>query len=68
MQPDDIPFPMQHKDLITRVGNHWGDNTFIVLMGDDSVRRMRRNMTPATLQSLITRDGGELFDEKDWQP
>jgi hypothetical protein len=68
MQPDDIPFQMGQPGLINRVGNHWGDNTFDALMGSGTVRRMRRDMTQQTLQALITRNGGEIVNDIDWEP
>jgi DNA-directed RNA polymerase subunit RPC12/RpoP len=68
MNPADVGFEMQQKDLLDRVANPWGDNTFNALMGDGAVRRMRRTMMPLTLQALITRDGGDRIADEDWQP
>jgi hypothetical protein len=68
MQPDDIPFQKGQPGLINRVGNHWADNTFDAVMGDGAIRRMRRDMTQQTLEALITRDGGEIVNPKDWEP
>jgi hypothetical protein len=68
MQPDDIPFQKGQPGLINRVGNHWADDTFDAVMGDGAIRRMRRDMTQQTLEALITRDGAEIVNDKDWRP
>ncbi len=68
MKPDDIPFQLGQKDLINRVGNHWGDGAFHACMGDGAVRRVRRTLTAQTLEALVTRAGGEPFDDRDWEP
>jgi hypothetical protein len=59
---------MGDPNLVARVGNHWGDNTFDAVMADAMHRRMRCNMTQKTLQDLVTRDGGEKVKAIDWQP
>jgi hypothetical protein len=68
MKPEDIPFRKGQQDLPNRLGNHWGDDCFNAMMGDASVRRMRRSLAPLTLEGLITRAGGEVVDERDWEP
>ena len=68
MQPVDSHFNMGDPGLINRLGNHWGDGTFDAVMADASHRRMRRTMPWQTLQALITRDGNEKINAKDWQP
>jgi hypothetical protein len=66
MAPDDIPFQMnQPKQMLDRIGNHWGDDTFVAALCDGIVRRLRRSMPPMTLQALITRSGGEVLNPDD---
>jgi hypothetical protein len=68
MEPRDIPFQMGQFNLLPHLGNHWGDDTFQAAMIAGNVRTMRRTMTPQTLQALITRNGGEIVNDKDWEP
>ena len=65
MRPDDIPFQMGERDLLKRVGNHWDDDTFQVVLCDGVARSMRRTIPTLTLQAFITRNGGEV-NVGDW--
>src|SRR5207249_2845857 len=62
MQPDDIPFQMGDPTLSSRVGNYWGNNTFIAAFADGTVRDLRRSMPAQTLQAFVTRNGGEVVN------
>jgi DNA-directed RNA polymerase subunit RPC12/RpoP len=66
MKPEDIPFRMnQGKQMLDRLGNHWGDDLLVVSYCDGTVRRLRRSIPPMTLQALITRAGGEVINIDD---
>ena len=60
MKPEDIPFEVSPKGFsLASLGNHWGDNTFLAAMGDATVRRFPRTITPQQMQAFVTANGGE---------
>jgi hypothetical protein len=68
MQPDDIIFQSGPGGFpVGRLGNHWGDNSFLAGMGDGTVRRFQRAIAPTDLQALITARGGEVIDIGRWE-
>ena len=62
MEPADIPFQMGDKNLPNRLGNHWGNNTFVGAFADGTARPLRRQANWDVLQALVTRNGGENVD------
>ena len=47
------------------IGNHWGNDSFCALFGDGTIHK--RSMPPATLEALVTRNGGESVDFTPWE-
>ena len=67
MMPIDQPFGEQPTGYPgTRLGNLWGDDTFLAGFGDGRVRRVPRSADPKDLQAAITRAGREPFDVRRW--
>jgi hypothetical protein len=66
MKPDDIPFKSSPRGLSPKVvaGNHWGDDTFLGVLGTGFTMRMSRKMDPTNFQALIMRAGGERIDAR----
>ena len=58
-KPDDLQYDPQ-KPLAGLIGHH-GDH-FQVLMADGSVRSFARDVSPATIRALMTRNGGEIVN------
>jgi hypothetical protein len=68
MAPDEIMFQSGPAGFPSmRLGNHWGDNTFLAGMGDGTVRRFMRTITTNDMQALITARGGEAVDWPRWE-
>jgi hypothetical protein len=67
MQPDEIPFRMNQPDLMKHIGDHWGNDSFCALFGDGTIHYLKRSMPPATLEALVTRNGGEAVDFSPWE-
>ena len=59
-KPDDLPFDPK-KDL-PKLGGLF-DGEFHVLLGDGSVRRAKKDFDAAAFRALVTRNGGEVFEE-----
>jgi hypothetical protein len=68
MKPEDIPFQPGPQGMpLNRLGNHWGDDSFQMLLADGAVIRLRRTIPPAELQKLITRAGNEVVNFDRWE-
>ncbi len=56
-KPEDIPFDPELP--LPQIGGFSPDGTN-VLIGDGSVRYIKKTIGPAVMKALITRDGGEV--------
>jgi prepilin-type processing-associated H-X9-DG protein len=60
-KPDELEFDPDAKPSLYGAGSP-GSDVFLVLMGDGSVRNLRKLVDKKAFRALVTRDGGEVID------